>query len=275
MSALGVTPATPDQLLSAALLTAADLPTALTTDGISDGASFETAVKAYQASGGVGVREQTWSASTPTPIYRLFDFRMLFPSPEQAQAYLDAAEPLLSEVAVSGLKPISDATTIGEGYRHYALQTFANEQPVALQNVLFRVGPMVAKVFVGGFGTTDEDVLGLARTAAARMTAALAGPPRAPRRAVPAEPRRLPPPATPPGSSASGPAQPGHAPPTAATAGRRSRPRAGPTAPPTATTGPPGHPPRRMARPTGWTCAMTRRCCRRRSTSTSRMDRAS
>ena len=176
MAVQAVTPADSDQMLRGALLTAEDLPAGMTSDGVTDGARFEIDASAYHDNGGLGITEQTWSASAAAPVYRFFDFRMLFSSPQQAQAYLDAAEPALSEVAASGLKPVSGGIAIGDGYRHYALETVANEETVELQNILFRVGPMVAKVFVGGFGTTDEDVAALARAAHARMTAVLPGP---------------------------------------------------------------------------------------------------
>lgn len=173
------TPGTPPTVitdLSALLVTGADLPAGMTSGGIGDGSTFDTDPQADAANGGLATVEQTWQAPTQGPVAIVFDFRFQFPTEEQAQAYLTAAEPIRSEAAASGLALVSDSSAIGEGYRHYAGQASANGQTAELQNILFRVGPIVAKVFVGGFGTTPADVLPIAQAAADRIVAALGAP---------------------------------------------------------------------------------------------------
>lgn len=168
-TALGATPA-PEQLV-ATLLTAEDLPVGMAPGGVGDASTFSTDSANLEANGGTSVIEQTWEAAAQDRVYRVFDFRFQLPTPEAAQAYLAAAEPVLSEAA-SGLIPVADDVEIGDGYRHYARQAVSNGQTLDLHNVLFRVGPIVAKVFVGGYGTTTDDVLAIAQAAHERIAAA-------------------------------------------------------------------------------------------------------
>jgi len=171
---LGQAPASPAATDSASvgaasmLLTAADLPAGMSSAGITDGSAFTIDTADFATNGGLAIAEQTWSAPAEGPLLRVFDFRFLFPSPEAAQAYLDAAGPTLSEAA-GGLSEVSGDTQIGDGYRHFAGEAVVSEQVVALQNVVFRIGPVVAKVFVGGLGTAESDVLPIAKAAAGRI----------------------------------------------------------------------------------------------------------
>ena len=165
------TPAATDSaatMLAPTLLTANDLPEGMTSQGITDGSAFTIDTGAFTASGGRAIAVQTWSAQAEGPVLRVFDFRFLFPSPEAAQAFLSAAGPTLSE-AESGLSEVSGDIGIGDGYRHFAGEAAAGEQAVALQNVFFRIGPVVAKVFVGGLGTTWADALPIVKAAAGRI----------------------------------------------------------------------------------------------------------
>ena len=83
----------------------------------------------------------------------VFDFRMAFPSAEDAAAYLDDAEATISERDTSGTRRWSrtrppSATTI-------ACTPAARRSPAprsAFHNHLFTVGPVAAKVFVSAYG---------------------------------------------------------------------------------------------------------------------------
>jgi hypothetical protein len=167
--ALAAAPAS--EQLAGTLLTAEDLPAGMAPSGVGDASTFSTDSANLEANGGTDVVEQTWEAAAQDPVYRVFDFRFQLPTPEAAQTYLDAAEPVLSEAA-SGLTPVADDIEIGDGYRHYARQAVSNGQTLELHNILFRVGPIVAKVFVGGYGTTSDDVLAIAKAAHDRIAAA-------------------------------------------------------------------------------------------------------
>jgi hypothetical protein len=162
------------EILASMLLTANDLPAGMTSEGITDGSTFTIDTADFLIDGGLAIAEQTWSAATAGPILRVFDFRFLFPSPEAAAAYLAVAGPTLSE-ATSGLSEVSGDIAVGDGFRHFAGETEASEQAVALQNVFFQIGPVVAKVFVGGYGTTWADVLPIVKAAGGRILNATTG----------------------------------------------------------------------------------------------------
>ena len=166
---LGAT--TASEQLAVTLLTADDLPAGMAPSGVGDASTFNTDSTNLVTNGGTGVVEQTWEAAAQDPVYRVFDFRFQLPTAEAAQTYLVAAEPVLSEAA-SGLVPVADDIEIGDGYRHYARQAVSNGQTLELHNILFRVGPVVAKVFVGGYGTTTDDVLAIAKAAYGRISVA-------------------------------------------------------------------------------------------------------
>jgi hypothetical protein len=85
---------------------------------------------------------------------------MSLPTSDAGRTYLSQSEPILSEPAAAGLVLQPEAPTIGDQSRYYAGEVSAGDAKLVMHNVLFRVGPIVAKVFVGGFGTTEADVLG-------------------------------------------------------------------------------------------------------------------
>ena len=83
--------------VSAALLVADDLPTALSPSGVTHEPAFEFDSASFDASGGLDKAEQIWQAAEVLPdmhVAVVFDFRFLFPDADAAQAYLDAAEPI-------------------------------------------------------------------------------------------------------------------------------------------------------------------------------------
>lgn len=156
--------------LGLALLVAEDLPADLQPSGVTHQPTFNIDEASYIAEGGVDRVQQTWQAAEVLPTSRVvivFDFRMAFPTPDAAQAYLEAAEPILSE-AVTGLELQADTPMLGEASRHYAGTLSDGSVTIAVQNLLYRVGPVVGKVFVGGFDTTFEDLLPIAVAAGAR-----------------------------------------------------------------------------------------------------------
>jgi len=77
----------------------------------------------------------------------------LTPDSTAAQAYLDEAELILSE-SVTGLTLQPDTPVGADAVRRYAGTLEGNGFSVEVQNLLFREGPVVAKVFVLGFDTT-------------------------------------------------------------------------------------------------------------------------
>ncbi len=170
-SAIDITQGPVPGQLAGMILTADDLPAGLTPGAIGDVAAFTTDAADFQTNGGLGAVQQTWTASTQAPVYMVIDFRFVFPTSAAAQAYLDAAEPVLSESAASGLSLVQGDIGVGEGYRHYAGTVVANGDTVEMHTVLFRVGPVVAKEFVGGYGTTSADVTGIAKASYGRIAA--------------------------------------------------------------------------------------------------------
>ena len=158
----------PSEMLASMLLTASDLPPGMTAEGITDGSAFTMDTADFLVHGGLGIAERTWRAETPGAVSRVLDFRFLFPSPEEAQAYLAVAGPMLSEAA-SGLSEVAGDPQVGEGYRHLAGETAVEGQAVSLHDVFFRIGPVVAKVVVSGSGTTAADVLPIVTAASDRI----------------------------------------------------------------------------------------------------------
>lgn len=157
--------------VSSALLVAEDLPPSLVSAaGITHEPAFDFDQASFEANGGIDAAAQTWQAPEVAPDDRaivVFDFRFLFPDAEAAQAYLDAAEPVLSEV-ITGITFQPDTPAVGEVVRRYAGSLSQGDVSIDIQNVLFRLGPVVAKVYVAGFGTTLEDVLPIVSAAGAR-----------------------------------------------------------------------------------------------------------
>ncbi len=163
--------------LATALLVAEDLPAdMMSAAGVTHEPAFDIDQTSYESNGGLDTVAQTWQASDVAardPVVIVFDFRFLFPSADDAQAYLDAAEPILSESA-TGITLQPETPTVGEVLHNYAGSISQGGVTVDVQNFLFRTGPVVAKVYIGGFGTTLDDALPIAQAAAERIDAWLA-----------------------------------------------------------------------------------------------------
>jgi hypothetical protein len=157
--------------VSPALLLAEDLPTTLVSAmGVTHEPAFDYDQASFAANGGLDAAAQTWQATQPAPgdpVLIVFDFRFLFPDADAAQSYLDAAEPVLSE-SVTGITLRSDTPAVGEVLHHYAGSLSQGDLTIDVHNFLFRVGPVVGKVYVAGFGTTLDDALPLAMAAGGR-----------------------------------------------------------------------------------------------------------
>jgi len=158
------------------LLQAADLPSSLVSHGIAtDDAGLDIDLDAFYANGGVSLATQLWQSATADAVAAVFDFRMQFATSEAAAAYLAAAEPTLSERDSSGLVAVPDAQPVGQDSRTYTVVTMQGEVPITFYDYLFHVGPVAAKVFVAGYGTSPQDAAAIAIAAAQRMT--VVGPP--------------------------------------------------------------------------------------------------
>lgn len=178
-----------DDPLLAGLLGESDLPGMSAPLGPQEGADFDIDESAFEANDGIRVASQAWQSLADTGLAAVFDFRMQFPTDAAAAAYLDAAEPILSESAATGQRPVPSPPVIGSDSRVYGLETSGDAGPVLLRTYLFRVGPVVAKLVAGGPGVEPATTDALARTAAARIGAAgplVPGTPRPPATASPA-----------------------------------------------------------------------------------------
>lgn len=165
--------------VAGALLVATDMPSGMQPLGVHDATDFDIDPASYAANGGLDKADQTWQAGVVDAtqhVVVVFDFRVLFPDAAAAQAYLGAAEPILGET-ISGITLQADPPAIGDETRLYAGTLTSGTVKVDVQDLLFRVGPVVAKVYVGGFGTTISDAEPIAQTAAGRTTAWLAAAP--------------------------------------------------------------------------------------------------
>ncbi|MEZ4597491.1 MAG: hypothetical protein R3C32_12130 [Chloroflexota bacterium] len=167
-------PGRPTDLVGS-LLTTEDLPPGLVSQGIDEPPRFDIDDASFQALGGLRAVGQVWQRAGGTPLI-VFDHRMAFPDADAAAAYLDAAEPILSEAAASGLTPVVSDDPVGEHGRHYAGETVAGDTTVQLHNFLFHVGPVAAKVFVGGVDLPAGLPAEVAAAAASRMETAAGGP---------------------------------------------------------------------------------------------------
>ena len=167
--------------IASTLLAGDDLPGDLVPAGVTDEPAFDYDQASFETSGGLDKAAQTWQATEiipDNPVLIVFDFRFLFPSPDAAQDYLDAAEPTLSE-SVTGITLQADTTVVGEVLRHYAGSLSQDDVTIDVHNFLFRTGPVVAKVYISGFGTTADDALPIAQAAARLIDAWLAEQPTA------------------------------------------------------------------------------------------------
>jgi hypothetical protein len=152
--------------LMATLLRAEDLPTGFTTPGPEEGSQLDIDSGAFSRFGGRRVVSQAWSSESSGVV---FDFRMQLPSAEAAVAYLDEAEPTLSEADVTGLVLEADDPAIGEDARHYTGVTRVGDAAITFDNYLFHVGPVAAKVFVASVDLPDGEARRLAEAAVGRM----------------------------------------------------------------------------------------------------------
>jgi hypothetical protein len=165
-------PVVVDPLLDA-LLQAGDLPDDFTAGGSQEGSDFGYDPDVFAANGGERIVSQVWTSPTGGVV---FDFRYAFPSETAAADYLLAAMPTLSEEAASGLTLAGDGLVGADDVFHWSGDGAAGDIRVDLDNWVFRVGPMAAKVFVAGVGLTDGVADEIALNAVARMTAAAAAP---------------------------------------------------------------------------------------------------
>jgi hypothetical protein len=149
------------------LLRAGDLPNYLQPEGIDDPTPFEIDQAAFEANGGSRAISQMWQ-SQAGPVLAVVDFRMALPTAEDAAAYLDAAEPILSEASDTGLMPVADGP-IGEDARHYSGTVDSLGDTLILDVFLFRVGATAAKLFVAGLDGAGDEASPIARAALARL----------------------------------------------------------------------------------------------------------
>lgn len=159
--------------LEPSLLTADDVPAGMTPRGVDDPTIFDIDSDAYAAHGGLVAMNQIWSAPTRTGIAFIIEFRILFPTPGDAQAYLTDGEEILSEAVPSHLALVEDEAPIGVGLRHYSGQGEASGVTVLFDNFLYRVGPVAVKVFIGAFERDDAVNTAIAQAAADRLEAFL------------------------------------------------------------------------------------------------------
>jgi hypothetical protein len=156
--------------LEGGLLQPADLPEYLVSSGIEDPTTFDIDQATFEAKGGERAISQAW-ASPDGPVYAVIDFRMQLPTAEAAIAYLDAAEPILSEADSGGaeLEVVTDTEPIGEDGRHYTGTAESLGETIGIDTWLFRVGSVAAKVLVAGRELEQRETTAIAAAAAARM----------------------------------------------------------------------------------------------------------
>jgi hypothetical protein len=162
----GPSTAAPDPLV-ASLLGAADLPSYLLPEGVEDPTSFDIDQESFAANGGSRAISQAWE-SEAGPVLAVVDFRMAFPTESDAAAYLEAAEPILSEASDTGLT-LADEPAIADDARHYFGNVDSIGEGLRFDNFLFRVGSTVAKVFVATLGGSEDTPASIARAAVAQL----------------------------------------------------------------------------------------------------------
>jgi hypothetical protein len=171
--------AEPSDALIASLLTAEDVPPGTTSQGIDEPPRFTIDEASFAANGGTRAVGQVWER-TEAPLMFVFDHRMELPDAASAAAYLDAAEPILSEADASGLAPVAFVEPIGEDGRYYFGVQSVGDTEVQMHNFLFHVGPIAAKVFISGVGMQEDLPALLAQAAVDRIAASLEGAPASP-----------------------------------------------------------------------------------------------
>ena len=158
------------------LLTADDLPAGMVSVAIDIPTRFDSDAEAFEAHGGLVAMNQIWQSETLESrkgVAFLMDFRILFPTAEDAAAYLVDAEDILSEAVASNLALVEGDAPIGEGLRHYAGKGETSGLTLMFDNYLFRVGPVVVKEFIGSFERDAAANAAIAQTAADRIEALL------------------------------------------------------------------------------------------------------
>ena len=177
----GTSPAAVD-MLAAGLLQFEDLPAGMVpATEVQDGTDYDIDDPAFVANDGTRIVSRTWGLESTDGTSIVFDFRMQFPTPEAASAYLAAALPTLSESQTTGLRPLTAVPAMGDETYAFGLDTQGESGPVTVRTYLFRVGSVVAKVLGGGVVLTGDQVEAIAQAAAARVVAAgepVAGSPR-------------------------------------------------------------------------------------------------
>ena len=177
----GRSPGAADPLV-AGLLQAADLPAGMApTGGVQEGTDYDIDDAAFRASDGIRIVSRTWGMSPATGPSVVFDFRMQFPTPEAASAYLAAAMPTLSEATTTGLTPLTGVPAMGDETYGFGRDTQGTDGPVTIRAYLFRVGSVVAKVVAGGAGVSGDQAQAIAQAAAERVVAAGQPAPGSPR----------------------------------------------------------------------------------------------
>jgi pimeloyl-ACP methyl ester carboxylesterase len=159
--------------VSGALLIAEDVPDGLASDGPTHDPQFDFDIADFEANGGLDAVDQIWTVpevTTDTAIAVVFDFRFLFPDEASAAAYLDAAEPVLSESS-TGLALRSDGVHVGDDTRHYAGTLAQGDLTIMSENILFRTGPVVAKAYITGFDVPFDAAAAIATAAGERTRA--------------------------------------------------------------------------------------------------------
>jgi hypothetical protein len=164
----------PSDPLVASLLTADDLPTGVGPQGIDEPPRFDIDDASFGASGGERAIGQVWTQMETRPFI-VFDFRMQLPDAQAAAAYLDAAEPILSEAEASGLAPVMFVEPIGEDGRYYFGVQEVEGSEIQLHNFLFHVGPIAAKVFIAGSDIEEGLPALIAQAAVDRISGSLDG----------------------------------------------------------------------------------------------------
>ncbi len=166
------------------LLQATDLPGGMVAaSDVVEGSDYDIDDAAFVANQGTRIVSRTWGMDDPAGTSIVFDFRMQFPTPEAASAYLAAALPTLSEATSTGLQPLPQPgpPPMGEEVHLFGLDTQGDNGPVSIRTYIFRVGPVVAKVLAGGANISAAQAEIIAREAATRMQAAGAPAPGSPR----------------------------------------------------------------------------------------------
>jgi hypothetical protein len=133
--------------LASSLLMADDLPGFVGRD-LEDPTELDIDRLAFDEHGGSEVAARAWVSQDAGVV---FDQRMLLPSSKAALAYLEAAEPTLSEADVAGLALVAD-DPLTPTTRHWAGEARIGSELVAMDVWLIPVGPVVAKVAATVFG---------------------------------------------------------------------------------------------------------------------------